>query len=127
MESTRLAARAQGYVETVFGRRLWLPEIRSSNPARRGGAERAAINAPMQGTAADLIKLAMIAVQEWIDRGQLGAKLIMQVHDELVFEVPEGALAHANEELPRLMASVATLQVPLVVDVGVGRNWDEAH
>ncbi|HKC43940.1 MAG TPA: DNA polymerase I, partial [Burkholderiales bacterium] len=127
MESTRLAARAQGYVETVFGRRLWLPEIRSSNPARRGGAERAAINAPMQGTAADLIKLAMIAVQEWIDRGQLGAKLIMQVHDELVFEVPEGVLAHAQEELPRLMAGIATLRVPLVVDVGVGRNWDEAH
>ena len=127
MESTRLAARAQGYVETVFGRRLWLPEIRSSNPARRGGAERAAINAPMQGTAADLIKLAMIAVQEWIDRGQLGAKLIMQVHDELVFEVPEAELAHVKEALPRLMAGVATLRVPLVVDVGVGRNWDEAH
>src|SRR5262249_5288116 len=127
MESTRLAARAQGYVGTVFGRRVWLREIRSSNPARRGGAERAAINAPMQGTAADLIKLAMIAVQEWIDRGQLGAKLIMQVHDELVFEVPEAELAHVKEALPRLMAGVATLRVPLVVDVGVGRNWDEAH
>jgi DNA polymerase-1 len=127
MESTRQAAREQGYVETVFGRRLALPEIRSSAPARRSGAERAAINAPMQGTAADLIKLAMIAVQGWIDAGGLGMKLIMQVHDELVLEVPEGELAHANDELPQLMTGVASLRVPLVVDIGVGRNWDEAH
>jgi DNA polymerase-1 len=127
MESTRQSAREQGYVETVFGRRLWLPEIRSSSPARRAGAERAAINAPMQGTAADLIKLAMIAVQGWIDAGGLGMKLIMQVHDELVLEVPEGELARAREELPRLMTGVASLRVPLVVDIGVGRNWDEAH
>jgi len=127
MESTRQAAREQGYVETVFGRRLWLPEIRSSSPARRGGAERAAINAPMQGTAADLIKLAMIAVQRWIDADGLGAKLIMQVHDELVLEVPEGELERVKDELPRLMAGVASLQVPLVVDIGVGANWDEAH
>ncbi len=127
MESTRQSAREQGYVETVFGRRLWLPEIRSSSPARRAGAERAAINAPMQGTAADLIKLAMIAVQGWIDAGGLGMKLIMQVHDELVLEVPEGELARAREALPRLMTGVASLRVPLVVDIGVGRNWDEAH
>jgi len=127
MESTRQAAREQGYVETVFGRRLWLPEIRSSSPARRAGAERAAINAPMQGTAADLIKLAMIAVQGWIDAGGLETKLIMQVHDELVLEVPEWELARATDELPRLMTGVASLRVPLVVDIGVGRNWDEAH
>jgi DNA polymerase-1 len=127
MESTRQIAREQGYVETVLGRRLWLPEIRSSNPARRGGAERAAINGPMQGTAADLIKLAMIAVQGWIDAGGLGMKLIMQVHDELVLEVPEGELERAKGELPRLMAGVASLRVPLVVDIGVGANWDEAH
>jgi DNA polymerase I len=127
MESTRQSAREQGYVETVFGRRLWLPEIRSSSPARRSGAERAAINAPMQGTAADLIKLAMIAVQGWIDAGGLGMKLIMQVHDELVLEVPEGELERARAELPRLMTGVASLRAPLVVDIGVGRNWDEAH
>jgi DNA polymerase-1 len=127
MESTRQTAREQGYVETVLGRRLSLPEIRSSAPARRAGAERAAINAPMQGTAADLIKLAMIAVQGWIDRERLGAKLIMQVHDELVLEVPEAELARVKDELPRLMAGVASLRVPLVVDIGVGRNWDEAH
>jgi DNA polymerase-1 len=127
MEATRQAAREQGYVETVLGRRLWLPEIRSSNPARRAGAERSAINAPMQGTAADLIKLAMIAVQDWLDRERLGAKLIMQVHDELVLEVPEPELGRVKQELPALMTGVATLRVPLVVDIGVGRNWDEAH
>jgi DNA polymerase-1 len=127
MATTRQAAREQGYVETVFGRRLWMPEIRSANQARRGGAERAAINAPMQGTAADLIKLAMIAVQGWLDRERLGTKLIMQVHDELVLEVPEGELGRVRETLPGLMTGVATLRVPLVVDVGVGKNWDEAH
>ncbi len=127
MATTRQTAREQGYVETVFGRRLWLPEIRNSNQARRAGAERAAINAPMQGTAADLIKLAMIAVQDWLDRDRLGAKLIMQVHDELVLEVPEPELGRVKKELPELMTGVATLRVPLVVDVGVGRNWDEAH
>ena len=127
MATTRQTAREQGYVETVFGRRLWLPEIRSSNQARRAGAERAAINAPMQGTAADLIKLAMIAVQDWLDRERLGAKLIMQVHDELVLEVPEPELGRVKKELPALMTGVATLRVPLVVDIGVGRNWDEAH
>jgi DNA polymerase-1 len=127
MATTRQAAREQGYVETVFGRRLWLPEIRNSNQARRAGAERAAINAPMQGTAADLIKLAMIAVQGWLDRERLGAKLIMQVHDELVLEAPEPELGRVKQALPELMTGVATLRVPLVVDIGVGRNWDEAH
>ena len=111
----------------MFGRRLWLPEIRSSNGARRQGAERAAINAPMQGTAADLVKLAMIAVQRWLDAGAMQAKLIMQVHDELVLEVPDAEVAAVQEHLPRLMNSVATLAIPLVVDVGVGPNWDKAH
>ncbi|MBL8487018.1 MAG: DNA polymerase I [Rhodocyclaceae bacterium] len=127
MEETRAAAKAKGYVETVFGRRLWLPEIRSSNPARRQGAERSAINAPMQGTAADLIKKAMIAVQDWLDAGSMGSRLIMQVHDELVLEVPDGELVPVREQLPRLMAGVASLRVPLPVEIGIGRNWDEAH
>jgi DNA polymerase-1 len=127
MDETREKARAEGYVETVFGRRLRLPEIRSSNPQRRQAAERAAINAPMQGTAADLIKLAMIAVQGWLDAQELGAKLIMQVHDELVLEVPQEELEEAKEKLRELMQGVARLEVPLIVDVGVGANWDEAH
>jgi DNA polymerase-1 len=111
----------------VFGRRLWLPEIKSSNPARRGGAERAAINAPMQGTAADLIKLAMIAVRGWLDREKLSTKLIMQVHDELVLEAPEAELDRVKTEIPGLMSGVAKLKVPLVVDVGSGQNWEKAH
>jgi DNA polymerase-1 len=127
MDETRAAARENGYVETVFGRRLWLPEIRSSNVGRRQGAERAAINAPMQGTAADLIKLAMIAVQGWLDRENLRTRLIMQVHDELVLEVPDAELAAARAALPPLMAGVARLAVPLLAEVGVGANWDEAH
>jgi DNA polymerase-1 len=127
MEDTRKLARERGYVETVLGRRLWLPEIRSANPARRGGAERAAINAPMQGTAADLIKLAMIAVQSWLDREKLASRLIMQVHDELVLEVPQGELARIKAEVPGLMSGVAQLKVPLVVDVGSGQNWEKAH
>ena len=127
MEDTRKSARDRGYVETVFGRQLWLPEIRSANPARRGGAERAAINAPMQGTAADLIKLAMIAVQAWLDGENLGARLIMQVHDELVLEVPKSELQRIKSEVPRLMSGVAQLKVPLVVDVGSGENWEKAH
>jgi DNA polymerase-1 len=127
MEEVRKTARDRGYVETVFGRRLWLPEIKSSNPARRGGAERAAINAPMQGTAADLIKLAMIAVREWLDRERLSTKLIMQVHDELVLEAPEGELARVKAEIPELMSGVTKLKVPLVVDVGSGQNWEKAH
>jgi len=127
MSSTRETARTQGYVETVFGRRLWLPEIRSSQAARRQGAERAAINAPMQGSAADLIKSAMIVVQDWLDAGRLQTRLLMQVHDELVLEVPDDELARVRDELPRLMTDLASLRVPLVVDVGVGLNWDEAH
>jgi DNA polymerase-1 len=127
MDSTREQAKQQGYVETVFGRRLWLPNIRSSNGMQRQGAERAAINAPMQGTAADLIKLAMIAVQAWLEQEGLATRLIMQVHDELVLEVPDAELALVKENLPRLMCNVAKLQVPLLVELGVGRNWDEAH
>ncbi len=127
MEDTRKLARERGYVETVLGRRLWLPEIKSANPARRGGAERAAINAPMQGTAADLIKLAMIAVQGWLERENLASRLIMQVHDELVLEVPQAELDRVRAEVPRLMSGVAQLKVPLVVDVGSGENWEKAH
>jgi len=127
MEDTRSAAKMNGYVETVFGRRLWLPEIRAAQVGRRQGAERAAINAPMQGTAADLIKLAMIAVQGWIDREQLKTKLVMQVHDELILEVPEDELARVRIELPPHMTQVAKLRVPLSVEVGVGANWDQAH
>ncbi len=127
MEETRAVAREKGYVETVFGRRLWLPEIRSSNAGRRQGAERAAINAPMQGTAADLIKRAMLAVQDWLDAQGLKSLLMLQVHDELVFEVPEEELALLREALPKLMGGVAKLKVPLLVEVGVGANWDAAH
>src|SRR5487761_2148373 len=127
MQQTREQARERGYVETVFGRRLWLTEIRAGNSGRRQGAERAAINAPMQGTAADLIKLSMIAVQDWLDRERLSARLVMQVHDELVLEVPQTELSRVREELPGLMTGVAELAVPLVVDVGAGANWEQAH
>ncbi|PRC93659.1 DNA polymerase I [Solimicrobium silvestre] len=127
MAETKVKAREQGYVETVFGRRLWLAEINSSNGQRRQGAERAAINAPMQGTAADLIKLAMIAVQQWLETSSLKSKMIMQVHDELVLEVPEDELALVKQKLPELMAQVATLKVALIAEVGVGPNWDKAH
>ncbi|MBS3935649.1 MAG: DNA polymerase I [Sulfuritalea sp.] len=127
MDETRRLARENGYVETVFGRRLWLPEIRSSNVGRRQGAERAAINAPMQGTAADLIKLAMIAVQGWLDQKKLRARLILQVHDELVLEVPDSELEIVKHHLPPLMAGVAKLAVPLLAEVGDGPDWDEAH
>lgn len=127
MEATRQQARQQGYVETVFGRRLFLPEIRSSNAGRRQGAERAAINAPMQGTAADLIKMAMIAVQRWLDQERAATRLLLQVHDELVLEAPVTELPKLREALPRLMGGVAQLAVPLLVEVGAGKNWDEAH
>jgi DNA polymerase I len=127
MESTRALAKRQGYVETVFGRRLWLPEINSPNGPRRAAAERAAINAPMQGTAADLIKLAMIAVSKWINTEQLGTRLVMQVHDELVFEVPDDEIELVKLRIPQLMSRVADLRVPLLTEVGIGRNWDEAH
>ncbi|ADQ83588.1 DNA polymerase I [Methylovorus sp. MP688] len=127
MQNTRERAKAQGYVETFFGRRLWVPEINSPNGMRRAGAERAAINAPMQGTAADLIKLAMIAVQGWLESEKLATKLIMQVHDELVLEVPDNELALVKEKLPQLMQDVAKLDVPLLAEVGVGSNWEAAH
>ena len=127
MDSTREQAKAQGFVETWFGRRLWLPEINGANGMRRQAAERAAINAPMQGTAADLIKLAMIAVQGWLDGAGLHAKLIMQVHDELVLEVPQSELAQVKQKLRELMCGVAELKVPLEVGLGEGLNWDEAH
>lgn len=127
MEETRMRAKEKGYVETVFGRRLWLPEINGGNGPRRQAAERAAINAPMQGTAADLIKLSMIAVDDWLERGGLRARMIMQVHDELVLEVPEDELSIVREKLPEMMCGVAKLKVPLVAEVGVGENWEEAH
>ena len=127
MDDTRAQAKAQGYVETVFGRRLYLPEINSPNGPRRGGAERAAINAPMQGTAADLIKLSMVKVQQVLDQEGRGTRMIMQVHDELVFEVPESEIDWLKTEVPRIMAGVAQLKVPLLAEVGVGANWDQAH
>ena len=127
MQSTRDMAKQRGYVETYFGRRLWVPEINSPNGMRRAGAERAAINAPMQGTAADLIKLAMIAVDKWLGEAKLQTKLIMQVHDELVLEVPEHELAAVKGKLTELMQGVAELSVPLLVEVGVGNNWESAH
>ncbi len=127
MQRTREQARSTGFVETVFGRRLYLPEINSKNPARRQGAERAAINAPMQGTAADLIKLSMIAVQAWLDAEGLQSRMIMQVHDELVLEVPEAELDQVKTRLPQLMAGAAKLKVPLRAEVGSGPNWEAAH
>lgn len=127
MQNTREAAKQRGYVETYFGRRLWVPEINSPNGMRRQGAERAAINAPMQGTAADLIKLAMIAVHGWLAEQKLGTRMIMQVHDELVLEVPENELLIIKDNLPRLMGGVAKLDVPLLVEMGAGPNWETAH
>ena len=127
MDETKASARAKGYVETLYGRRVYLPEINGGNGPRKAAAERQAINAPMQGTAADLIKLAMIAVQAALDREQRATRMIMQVHDELVFEVPEAELEWARIEVPRLMASVADLKVPLLAEVGIGPNWDQAH
>ena len=127
MQRTRAEAHERGYVETVFGRRLWLPDIRSGKQGRRQGAERAAINAPMQGTAADLIKLAMIAVQGWLETEKLATRMIMQVHDELVLEVPESELERVKMKVPELMSGVAKLDVPLVAEPGVGMNWEEAH
>ena len=127
MDATRELAREQGFVETVFGRRLYIPEIRASNQQRRQYAERTAINAPMQGTAADIIKRAMLRIDAWLAEGAVDARMIMQVHDELVFEVREDQAAAAGEVIRQLMAMVASLDVPLVVDVGVGANWDEAH
>ncbi len=127
MDETRASAKEKGYVETVFGRRLFLPEINSPNGPRRGGAERQAINAPMQGTAADLIKLSMNKVQDVLDAEKRSTLMIMQVHDELVFEVPEDEVDWVKAEIPRLMAGVADLKVPLLAEIGVGPNWDKAH
>jgi DNA polymerase-1 len=127
MDETKATARQKGYVETLFGRRIYLPEINGGSGPRKTAAERQAINAPMQGTAADLIKRAMISVQEVLDREQRATKMIMQVHDELVFDVPAAELDWARDEVPRIMASVATFRVPLLAEVGVGKNWDEAH
>lgn len=127
MDNTRQSAKSKGYVETVFGRRLYLPEINSPNGPRRGAAERAAINAPMQGTAADLIKMSMVKIQDVLDAEKRATKMIMQVHDELVFEVPEAEIDWVKVEMPRLMAGVAELKVPLLAEVGVGPNWDKAH
>lgn len=127
MDNTREQARAQGYVETLFGRRLFLPDIQSRNASVRQYAERTAINAPMQGTAADIIKKAMISVSAWLKESSMQTRMIMQVHDELVFEVPEAELDSVRMHVPLLMAAAASLAVPLVVDTGVGDNWDEAH
>ncbi|MBL8485187.1 MAG: DNA polymerase I [Rhodocyclaceae bacterium] len=127
MDATRKLAHDKGYVETWFGRRLWLPEIRAQQVGRRQGAERAAINAPMQGTAADLIKLSMLAVRDWIAAEKLATRLVLQVHDELIFEVPQAELDAVRANVPRLMAGVAQLSVPLLAEVGAGANWDEAH
>ncbi|MBX3628620.1 MAG: DNA polymerase I [Nitrosomonas sp.] len=127
MQRTREKARTAGFVETVLGRRLWLPEINSPNGNRRQGAERAAINAPMQGTAADIIKLAMIAVQQWLEKARLQSQLIMQVHDELVLEVPDQEIDTILSELPLYMEQVISLDVPLLVDIGAGINWEQAH
>ena len=127
MDSTRANAHDQGYVETLFGRRLYLPDINASNHNRRQYAERTAINAPMQGTAADLIKLAMLAVDKWIQKDASEIKMIMQVHDELVFEIPKKLVGDAEKQVRKLMTGVARLDVPLLVDVGTGKNWDEAH
>jgi DNA polymerase-1 len=127
MDLTREQARERGYVETVFGRRLYLPDIRAGNAQRRQYAERTAINAPMQGTAADLIKLAMIRIDRWLRDNGEPASMIMQVHDELVFEVPRDRVEAVREEVVALMTADNPLDVPLDVEAGVGANWDEAH
>ncbi|MDB5995400.1 MAG: polymerase [Pseudomonas sp.] len=127
MERTRAQAAEQGFVETIFGRRLYLPEINAKNPALRKGAERTAINAPMQGTAADIIKKAMVAVDNWLTASGLDAKVILQVHDELVLEVREDLVDQVRDEIRVHMSDAAKLDVPLLVEVGVGNNWDEAH
>ena len=127
MQQARDIAEKQGYVETLFGRRVFVPEIHSSNIQRKRGAERAAVNAPLQGTAADIIKFAMIKVQHWITSCHTGVKMIMQVHDELIFEVPCAELTSAQQQIKQHMEQAAQLSVPLIVDVGVGSNWDQAH
>ena len=127
MDATRALAHEQGFVETLMGRRLYLSEINARNKQRQLASERTAINAPMQGTAADIIKLAMIAVDDWLTDSETDAKMIMQVHDELVFEVADSACATLCDEVTARMAGVIDLKVPLLTEVGVGLNWDEAH
>ncbi len=127
MDTIRAQAADQGYVETVFGRRIWLPDLRGAKGPRRAAAERAAINAPVQGTAADLIKMAMVAVDDWLRAEAMEAKLVMQVHDELVLDVPDAEVEAVAGSLPGLMSSVAQLSVPLVAEVGLGQNWEQAH
>ena len=127
MDATRARAREAGYVETVFKRRLYLPDINSSNAARRQYAERTAINAPMQGTAADIIKRAMIAIDKKLLHPEKNIRMIMQVHDELVFEAGQDEAVDYDREIRRLMSGAAELSVPLIVDIGAGANWDEAH
>jgi DNA polymerase-1 len=127
MDETRQLAHERGYVETVFGRRLYLNDINSRNAGLRQGAERAAINAPMQGTAADIIKRAMIEVDRWLTESRLPARLLLQVHDELVFEVRRDMADELIAGVRELMSAAATLRSPLKVDAGTGENWDEAH
>jgi len=127
MQETREKAKEKGYVETLFGRRLYLPDINASNGMRKQAAERTAINAPMQGTAADIIKLAMINVDQWISEQSNSVRMIMQVHDELVFEIPNDHLEATSEELKNIMEAAANLSVPLIAEVGIGKNWDQAH
>jgi len=127
MDETRESAREKGYVETVFGRRLYLPDIKARQAQRRQYAERSAINGPMQGTAADIIKLAMLGVDEWLQTSDSGARMIMQVHDELVLEVSRGDIDDVQTQVVRIMSAAAQLSVPLRVDTGTGNNWDEAH
>jgi DNA polymerase-1 len=127
MDDIREQAKQNGYVETLFGRRLYLPDINARNAAQRQYAERTAINAPMQGTAADIIKLAMLACDQWLNDSGVDAKMIMQVHDELVFEVAESQLESCMTKIREIMSNAAELHVPLLVEVGVGENWDEAH
>jgi DNA polymerase-1 len=127
MNRIRAQAGEQGYVATLFGRRLYLPDLRARKPTLRQAAERTAINAPMQGTAADIIKRAMIRVDAWIRENDLAARMIMQVHDELVLEVPEDEIELVSGGLSEHMSQAAELSVPLIVDVGIGHNWDEAH
>jgi len=127
MDETRETAKEKGFVETLFGRRLYLPDINARNGMRRQAAERTAINAPMQGTAADIIKLAMIEADRWIIEQSNAIRMIMQVHDELVFEIPQDLLQPASKALKEIMESAASLSVPLIAEVGQGDNWDQAH
>ena len=127
MNNIRHTAAENGFVETVFGRRLYLPEINARNKMRVQAAERTAINAPMQGTAADIIKRAMLSVDDWLRQGDAHARMIMQVHDELVFEVAEDEVESVSDRICALMSGAAELAVPLLVEAGVGDNWDEAH